>query len=73
MSEVTSALSVSPPVFVRYNQGPGVAVELQEEASVAQLQEVVGSQQGVQPEHLRVLFAGRFLRSSAKLQVGAGR
>ncbi|CAJ1066637.1 hypothetical protein NQZ68_029674 [Xyrichtys novacula] len=55
-------------VFVRYNLGPGVAVELQEETSVAQLKEIVGSQQGVQPEHLRVLFAGRFLKSSAKLQ-----
>ncbi|XP_044069486.1 E3 ubiquitin-protein ligase parkin isoform X3 [Siniperca chuatsi] len=55
-------------VFVRYNLGPGVAVELQEEASVAELKEVVGSQQGVQPEHLRVLFAGRELRSTATLQ-----
>ncbi|XP_073338670.1 E3 ubiquitin-protein ligase parkin-like [Pagrus major] len=55
-------------VFVRYNLGPGVAVELQQEASVAQLKEVVGSQQGVQPEHLRVLFAGRELSSSATLQ-----
>ncbi|KAI3363553.1 hypothetical protein L3Q82_012176, partial [Scortum barcoo] len=54
--------------FVRYNLGPGVAVELQEEASVAELKEVVGSQQGVQPERLRVLFAGRELRSSATLQ-----
>lgn len=59
-------------VFVRYNLGPGVAVELQQEASVAQLKEVVGSQQGVQPEHLRVLFAGRELSSSATLQVRSG-
>nr|XP_046258177.1 E3 ubiquitin-protein ligase parkin isoform X2 [Scatophagus argus] len=55
-------------VFVRYNLGPGVVVELQEEASVAELKEVVGSQQGVQPEHLRVLFAGRELRSTTTLQ-----
>ncbi|XP_076599714.1 E3 ubiquitin-protein ligase parkin isoform X1 [Chaetodon auriga] len=55
-------------VFVRYNLGPGVAVELQEEASVAELKEVVGSQQGVRPEHLRVLFAGKELRSAATLQ-----
>uniref|UniRef100_A0A3Q3W2D7 Uncharacterized protein n=1 Tax=Mola mola TaxID=94237 RepID=A0A3Q3W2D7_MOLML len=47
---------------------PGVAVELQEEASVAKLKEVVGSQQGVRPELLRVLFAGRELRSNATLQ-----
>ncbi|XP_045898160.1 E3 ubiquitin-protein ligase parkin-like, partial [Micropterus dolomieu] len=55
-------------VFVRYNLGPGVAMELQEESSVAELKEVVGSQQGVRPECLRVLFAGRELRSSATLQ-----
>lgn len=58
-------------MFVRYNQGPGVAVELQEEASVAELKEVVGSQQGVRPELLRVLFAGRELRSSSTLRVSA--
>uniref|UniRef100_A0A3Q0RS53 Parkin RBR E3 ubiquitin protein ligase n=1 Tax=Amphilophus citrinellus TaxID=61819 RepID=A0A3Q0RS53_AMPCI len=55
-------------VFVRFNLGPGVPVELQEEASVAQLKELVGSQQGVQPEDLRVLFAGRELQSTATLQ-----
>lgn len=56
-------------VFVRFNLGPGVPVELQEEASVAQLKEVVGSQQGVRPERLKVLFAGRELQSTATLQV----
>uniref|UniRef100_A0A3Q1KDD9 E3 ubiquitin-protein ligase parkin n=1 Tax=Anabas testudineus TaxID=64144 RepID=A0A3Q1KDD9_ANATE len=55
-------------VFVRYNLGPGVAVEMQEAASVAELKEVVGSQQGVRPEKLRVLFAGRELQSTATLQ-----
>ncbi|KAM7409153.1 hypothetical protein PAMA_002722 [Pampus argenteus] len=55
-------------VFVRYNLGPGVAVELQEEASVAELKEVVGSQQGVRAEQLKVLFAGRELQSAATLQ-----
>ncbi|XP_054483181.1 E3 ubiquitin-protein ligase parkin-like, partial [Anoplopoma fimbria] len=55
-------------VFVRYNLGPGVPVELQEEARVEQLKELVGSQQGVRPELLRVLFAGRELRSSFTLQ-----
>lgn len=59
-------------MFVRYNLGPGVVVELQEEASVAELKEVVGSQQGVRPELLRVLFAGRELRSTASLQVSSG-
>ncbi|XP_028279605.1 E3 ubiquitin-protein ligase parkin isoform X2 [Parambassis ranga] len=55
-------------VFVRYNQGPCVAVELQKEASVAQLKEVVGRQQGVRPAELRVLFAGRELQSTLTLQ-----
>lgn len=56
-------------VFVRYNQGPAVAVELREEARVAELKEVVGDQQGVRAERLRVIFAGRELRSSATLRV----
>ncbi|KAM4729415.1 E3 ubiquitin-protein ligase parkin [Anableps anableps] len=55
-------------VFVRYNQGPGVAVELQAGARVAELKELVGGQQGVPPQELRVLFAGRELQSSASLQ-----
>lgn len=56
-------------VFVKYNLGPEVVVELQEEATVAELKEVVGRQQGVQPELLRVLFAGRELKSTSTLQV----
>lgn len=56
-------------VFVRYNLGPEVVVELQEEATVAELKEVVGRQQGVQPELLRVIFAGRELKSTSTLQV----
>lgn len=63
------ALPLVPTVFVRYNQGPAVAVELREEARVAELKEVVGDQQGVRAERLRVLFAGRELRSSATLRV----
>ncbi|KAK5854473.1 hypothetical protein PBY51_015533 [Eleginops maclovinus] len=55
-------------VFVRYNLGTGVPVELQEEASVSDLKEVVGSQQGVRPDLLRVLFAGRELRNTSTLQ-----
>lgn len=56
-------------VFVRYNQGPAVALELREEARVAELKEAVGDQQGVRAERLRVLFAGRELKSSATLRV----
>ncbi|CAG05127.1 unnamed protein product, partial [Tetraodon nigroviridis] len=55
-------------VIVRYNLGPEVVVEVQEEATVAELKEVVARQQGVQPERLRVLFAGRELKSTSTLQ-----
>lgn len=58
-------------VFVRYNLGPSVPVELQDSSSVAELKEVVGSQQGVCPEELRVLFAGRELQSCTSLQVSS--
>ncbi|XP_014873676.1 E3 ubiquitin-protein ligase parkin isoform X2 [Poecilia latipinna] len=55
-------------VFVRFNRGPGVAVELSAAARVAELKEIVASQQGVPAQALRVLFAGRELQSSASLQ-----
>lgn len=48
-------------------------MELQEKASVAELKEVVASQQGVRPELLRVLFAGRELKSTTTLQVSSSR
>lgn len=64
--------AVCGSVFVRYNLGPGEAVELQDEASVADLKEAVARQQRVRPDRLRVLFAGRELQSSASLQVGSG-
>lgn len=56
-------------MLVRYNLGPEVVVELKKEATVAELKEVVAHQQGVQPELLRVLFAGRELKSTSTLQV----
>ncbi|XP_032408695.1 E3 ubiquitin-protein ligase parkin isoform X4 [Xiphophorus hellerii] len=55
-------------VFVRFNRGPGVAMELSAAARVAELKEIVASQQGVPAQELRVLFAGRELQSSASLQ-----
>ncbi|KAG7462624.1 hypothetical protein MATL_G00186790 [Megalops atlanticus] len=55
-------------VFVRFNSSHGFPVELEEGASVAELKEVVGRQQGVRPEKLRVIFAGRELRSDCTLQ-----
>lgn len=55
-------------VFVRYCLGPVLELDLKEESSVLQLKEEVGRQQGVQPDHLRVLFAGRELLNSASLQ-----
>uniref|UniRef100_A0A3B5L710 Ubiquitin-like domain-containing protein n=1 Tax=Xiphophorus couchianus TaxID=32473 RepID=A0A3B5L710_9TELE len=48
-------------VFVRFNRGPGVAMELSAAARVAELKEIVASQQGVPAQELRVLFAGREL------------
>ncbi|KAJ8418407.1 hypothetical protein AAFF_G00141160 [Aldrovandia affinis] len=55
-------------VFVRFNSSQGFPVEVEEGASVAELKEAVGKQQGVRPEELRVIFAGRELRSSCTLQ-----
>ncbi|KAM9700111.1 E3 ubiquitin-protein ligase parkin isoform 5-T5 [Menidia menidia] len=55
-------------VLVRYNLGPGVPVDLGSGSSVAQLQELVGNQQGVPPHLLRVLFNGRELPATASLQ-----
>ncbi|KAM9847608.1 E3 ubiquitin-protein ligase parkin [Aulostomus maculatus] len=55
-------------VFVRFNLGPGVALELPEDTSVGQLKELVGRQEGVRPQQLRVLFAGRELQSTSTLQ-----
>ncbi|KAI1894450.1 hypothetical protein AGOR_G00115940 [Albula goreensis] len=55
-------------VFVRFNSSHGFPVELEEGASVAELKEEVGRQQGVMPEQLRVIFAGRELQSECTLQ-----
>lgn len=44
-------------------------MELEEGASIAVLKEKVGKLQGVQPEQLRVIFAGRELLSDGTLQV----
>ncbi|XP_028459352.1 E3 ubiquitin-protein ligase parkin [Perca flavescens] len=53
-------------VFVRYQCGPPLPVELG--ASVSDLKELVGGQQGVSAHRLRVLFAGRELRDCYTLQ-----
>uniref|UniRef100_A0AAY5K7T5 E3 ubiquitin-protein ligase parkin n=1 Tax=Esox lucius TaxID=8010 RepID=A0AAY5K7T5_ESOLU len=55
-------------VYVRFNSSHGFPVELEEGASVATLKEMVGRLQGVLPEQLRVIFAGRELRSDSTLQ-----
>ncbi|XP_028846034.1 E3 ubiquitin-protein ligase parkin [Denticeps clupeoides] len=55
-------------VFVRFNSSHGFPVELERGASVAELKEEVGRQQGVQPDQLRVIFAGRELLSNCTLQ-----
>ncbi|KAG9344544.1 hypothetical protein JZ751_011215 [Albula glossodonta] len=51
-----------------FNSSHGFPVELEEGASVAELKEEVGRQQGVRPEQLRVIFAGRELQSECTLQ-----
>ncbi|KAM4607333.1 E3 ubiquitin-protein ligase parkin [Polymixia lowei] len=55
-------------VYVRFNSGPGVALELDRGSSVLDLKERVGRQEGVCPDHLKVLFAGRELQNHATLQ-----
>uniref|UniRef100_A0A672T9S9 Parkin RBR E3 ubiquitin protein ligase n=1 Tax=Sinocyclocheilus grahami TaxID=75366 RepID=A0A672T9S9_SINGR len=48
-------------VYVRFNPSHGFPVELEQGASVAELKETVGHLQGIQPDRLRVIFAGREL------------
>ncbi|KAL4641178.1 E3 ubiquitin-protein ligase parkin [Arapaima gigas] len=55
-------------VFVKFNSSQGIPVELAEGATVADLKEAVGHQQGIQTEHLRVIFAGRELQNTCTLQ-----
>uniref|UniRef100_A0A671K2E8 E3 ubiquitin-protein ligase parkin n=1 Tax=Sinocyclocheilus anshuiensis TaxID=1608454 RepID=A0A671K2E8_9TELE len=55
-------------VYVRFNSSHGFPVELEQGASVAELKETVGHLQGVQPDRLRVIFAGRELCNESTLQ-----
>ncbi|XP_062386462.1 E3 ubiquitin-protein ligase parkin-like [Sardina pilchardus] len=55
-------------VYVRFNSSHGFPVELEGESSVAELKQEVGRLQGVEPNHLRVIFAGRELQSDSTLQ-----
>lgn len=55
-------------VYVRFNSSHGFPVELEGGASVAELKEEVGRLQGVEPEQLCVIFAGRELQSDSTLQ-----
>lgn len=54
---------------MRFNSSHGFPVELEKGASVAELKETVGRLQGVQPDRLRVIFAGRELCNESTLQV----
>lgn len=56
-------------MYVRFNSSHGFPVELEKGASVAELKETVGRLQGVQPDQLRVIFAGRELCNESTLQV----
>ncbi|XP_053357343.1 E3 ubiquitin-protein ligase parkin isoform X2 [Clarias gariepinus] len=55
-------------VYVRFNSDRPVEVEVEEGTSVLELKETVGRLQGVQPDQLRVIFAGRELCSDSTLQ-----
>ncbi|XP_055007439.1 E3 ubiquitin-protein ligase parkin isoform X2 [Boleophthalmus pectinirostris] len=55
-------------VWVCYNQGAPVAVEVEDEAKVCDLKREVGGRLGVQSDRLRVLFAGRELLNGATLR-----
>lgn len=60
-----------PSVYVRFNSSHPVEVEVEEGTSVSELKETVARLQGVQPDQLRVIFAGRELCSDSTLQVVA--
>ncbi|XP_056465998.1 E3 ubiquitin-protein ligase parkin isoform X3 [Gadus chalcogrammus] len=56
-------------VFVRFNSGPGVAVEVDAGSSVGELKALVAQQQGLPTAGpLRLLFAGRELQDGDTLQ-----
>uniref|UniRef100_A0A672T970 E3 ubiquitin-protein ligase parkin n=1 Tax=Sinocyclocheilus grahami TaxID=75366 RepID=A0A672T970_SINGR len=55
-------------VYVRFNPSHGFPVELEQGASVAELKETVGHLQGIQPDRLRVIFAGRELCNESTFQ-----
>ncbi|XP_073690766.1 E3 ubiquitin-protein ligase parkin-like [Garra rufa] len=55
-------------VYVRFNSSHGFPVELEQGASVSELKETVGRLQSVQPDRLRVIFAGRELCNESTLQ-----
>lgn len=66
-----SFIPLFPPVYVRFNASHPVEVEVEEGTSVSELKETVGRLQGVQPDQLRVIFAGRELCSDSTLKVVA--
>nr|XP_006638866.2 PREDICTED: E3 ubiquitin-protein ligase parkin isoform X2 [Lepisosteus oculatus] len=55
-------------VFVRFNSNHGFPVELDEDASIFHLKEVVAKQRGVPAQQLHVIFAGKELGSDCTLQ-----
>ncbi|XP_043929167.1 E3 ubiquitin-protein ligase parkin [Protopterus annectens] len=55
-------------VFVRFNSSHGFPVEIDADASIFQLKEVVAKRQGVPADQLRVIFAGKELRNDLTLQ-----
>lgn len=56
-------------VFVCFNSNRGFPVDVEAGARVSELKAAIGRLQGVQPEQLRVIFAGRELENDSTLQV----
>uniref|UniRef100_A0A8D0L8N8 Ubiquitin-like domain-containing protein n=1 Tax=Sphenodon punctatus TaxID=8508 RepID=A0A8D0L8N8_SPHPU len=54
---------------LQFNSSHGFPVEVDSEASIFQLKEVVAKRQGVPADQLRVIFAGKELRNDLTLQV----
>ncbi|CAL1580709.1 unnamed protein product [Knipowitschia caucasica] len=55
-------------VWVCYNQGAPVPVEVEDQAQVRDLKREVGRRLGIESEQLRVVFAGRELLNCATLR-----
>lgn len=63
--KVTNSLSI----YVKTNTGNTLAVDLDPKWDIKNVKEVVGSQMGVPPEDLKIIFAGKELHNSTVIEV----